>query len=94
MLGSVSVGALVMELLDELTEWRSQDSLERALRPIFATMACQSALQAGRYISQPEIHTLLQDWAHDRYPMTCPHGRRVALCHSLQELQTLFARPT
>lgn len=94
MLGSVSVGPLVMELLDELTEWRSQDSLERALRPIFATMACQSAVQAGRSMSQPEIHTLLQDWAQERYPMTCPHGRRVALRHSLQELQTLFARPT
>ncbi len=94
MLGSISVGPLVMELLDELTEWRSQDSLERALRPIFATMACQSAVQAGRSMSQPEIHTLLQDWAQERYPMTCPHGRRVALRHSLQELQTLFARPT
>ncbi|MGD9852448.1 MAG: DNA mismatch repair endonuclease MutL [Nitrospirales bacterium] len=94
MLGSGSVGALVMELLDELTEWRSQDSLERALRPIFATIACQSAVQAGRSMSPPEIHTLLQDWAQERYPMTCPHGRRVALRHSLEELQTLFARAT
>lgn len=94
MLGSISVGPLVMELLDELSEWRSQDSLERALRPIFATMACQSAVQAGRSMSQPEIHALLQDWAQERYPMTCPHGRRVALRHSIEELQTLFARPT
>ena len=94
LLGSVSVGPLVTELLEELTEWRSQDSLERTLRPIFATMACQSAVQAGRSMSQPEIHTLLQDWAQEQYPMTCPHGRRVALRHSIEELQTLFARPT
>ncbi|MDR4494017.1 MAG: DNA mismatch repair endonuclease MutL [Nitrospirales bacterium] len=93
-LGSVSVGPLVMELLEELTEWRSQDSLEKALRPIFATMACQCAVQAGRAMSHPEIHTLLQDWAQERFPMTCPHGRRIALRHSVQELQTLFARPT
>ena len=94
LLGSVSVVPLIMELLEELTEWRSQDSLDRALRPIFATMACQSAVQAGRPMSQQEIHTLLQDWAQEQFPMTCPHGRRVALRHSLEELQTLFARPT
>ena len=94
LLGPVSIGPLVLELLDELSEWRSQSSLERTLRPIFATMACQSAVQAGRSMSEPEILTLLQDWAHEQFPMTCPHGRRIALRHSLEELQTLFARPT
>ncbi|MCA9464154.1 MAG: hypothetical protein KC643_01720, partial [Nitrospira sp.] len=84
----------VMELLEELTEWRSQDSLERTLRPIFATMACQSAVQAGRSMAPPEIQTLLQDWANEQYPLTCPHGRRIAIRHSFEELQTLFARPT
>ena len=94
LLGSVSIGPLVMELLEELTEWRSQDSLERTLRPIFATMACQSAVQAGRSMAPPEIQTLLQDWANEQYPLTCPHGRRIAIRHSFEELQTLFARPT
>lgn len=93
LLGSISVGPLIVELLEELSEWRSQSSLERTLRPIFATMACQSAVQAGRSMSEPEIQTLLQDWAQEQFPMTCPHGRRIALRHSLEELQTLFARP-
>ena len=91
-LGTVTVGPLVSELLEELSEWRSTDSLETLLRPILATMACQSAVQAGRTMALPEISTLLHDWAQENFPMTCPHGRRVAIRHSVEELNTLFAR--
>ena len=91
-LGAVAVGPLILELLEELSEWQSKDSLETLIRPILATMACQSAVQAGRTMTLPEITTLLQDWAQEKFPMTCPHGRRVALRHSLEELNTLFAR--
>lgn len=92
-LGNVSVGPLVLELVEELSEWQSTDSLEKKIRPILATMACQSAVQAGRPMTQPEIKELLQDWAQENFPMTCPHGRRVAIRHSLEDLHTMFARP-
>ena len=91
-LGSTAVGPLVLELLEELSEWKSTDSLETLIRPILATMACQSAVQAGRTMTLPEISTLLHDWAQENFPMTCPHGRRVAIRHSVEELNTLFAR--
>lgn len=93
MLGNISVGPLVLELLDELSEWQSTDSLNNTIKPILATMACQSAVQAGRPMTQAEITILLQDWAQENFPMTCPHGRRVAIRHSLEELHTIFARP-
>jgi DNA mismatch repair protein MutL len=92
-LGNVSVGPLILELLEELSEWQSTDSLENKIRPVLATMACQSAVQAGRPMTPPEIKELLQDWAQENFPMTCPHGRRVAIQHSLEELHTVFARP-
>ncbi len=92
LLGTVAVGPLVLELLDELAEWKSTESLETLLRPILASMACQSAVQAGRHMALPEIATLLHDWAQENFPMTCPHGRRVAIRHSVEELNTLFAR--
>jgi len=91
-LGSITVGPLVLELLEELSEWKSTDSFETLIRPILATMACQSAVQAGRTMTLPEIATLLHDWALESFPMTCPHGRRVAIRHSVEELNTLFAR--
>ncbi len=91
-LGTVTVGPLVLELLEELAEWKSTNSIDTLIRPILATMACQSAVQAGRTMTLPEISTLLHDWAQENFPMTCPHGRRVAIRHSVEELNTLFAR--
>ncbi len=93
-LGSVSVSGLVAELLEELSEWRSHDALDKLIHPIFATMACQSAVQAGRTMTVPEITELLHDWAQEQFPMTCPHGRRIAITHSFDELNTLFSRPS
>ncbi|MDH3504049.1 MAG: DNA mismatch repair endonuclease MutL [Nitrospirota bacterium] len=93
LLGNISVGSLLLELLDELSEWQSTDALDNTIKPILATMACQSAVQAGRPMTQPEITILLQDWAQENFPMTCPHGRRVAIRHTLEELHTMFARP-
>lgn len=92
-LGNISVGSLILEILEELSEYQSSDSWEKKTRSVLATMACQSAVQAGRPMTQPEIKTLLQDWAQENFPMTCPHGRRVAIRHSLEELHTVFARP-
>ncbi len=91
-LGAVTAAPLVLELVEELSEWKSTDALERLIRPILASMACQSAVQAGRSMTLPEISTLLHDWAEENFPMTCPHGRRVAIRHSVEELNTLFAR--
>jgi len=91
-LGSITISSLVLELLEELSEWKSADSLETLIRPILASMACQSAVQAGRTMTLPEISTLLHDWAQENFPMTCPHGRRVAIRHSVEELNTLFDR--
>ncbi|HNP30190.1 MAG TPA: DNA mismatch repair endonuclease MutL, partial [Nitrospirales bacterium] len=84
MLGNISVGSLILELVDELSEWQSTDILDNTIKPILATMACQSAVQAGRSMTQQEITILLQDWAQENFPMTCPHGRRVAIRHSLE----------
>ncbi len=91
-LGSIAVGPLILELLEELSEWKSTDSFDSVIRPILASMACQSAVQAGRTMTLPEISALLHDWAQEDFPMTCPHGRRVAIRHSVEELNTLFAR--
>ena len=91
-LGTMSYSALIQDVLDDLAEWKSHDSLDAKVRPVLASMACQSAVQAGRPMNAPEITRLLTDWAEEGYPMTCPHGRRVALRFSPQELDKIFGR--
>jgi DNA mismatch repair protein MutL len=92
MLGPISVSLLIHQLVEDLSEWHSVDSLEARIRPIFASMACQTAVQAGRLMTGPEIQELLTDWAREGYPMTCPHGRRIAFRLTLDELNKMFGR--
>ena len=35
---------------------------------------------------------VLEDWVKEGFPMTCPHGRRVTMRFSIEELHRIFRR--
>lgn len=92
LLGRTDGAGLVHGLLEDFTEWSSTTSFEQRLRPILATMACHSAVRAGRSMTLPEIKALIEDWVAEGVPTTCPHGRRIALRLPADELEKIFNR--
>ncbi len=92
LLGTCDYGALVADLLDDLSKWENLQSLEEKVKQIFASMACQGAVQAGRSMEHSEIKQVIEDWIGEGNPMTCPHGRRVAMRFSMDELHHIFGR--
>ena len=92
LLGHTDAVALVHRILEDLTESSSSVSCEQRLWPILATMACHSAVRAGRAMALPEIKVLIEDWVAEGFPTTCPHGRRIALRLPAQELDKIFNR--
>lgn len=84
--------ALVQDLVEDLSEWNTASSLEAKVRPILASLACHSAVRAGRAMALPESKQLIEDWVREGLPMTCPHGRRVALRFPAEELDKIFGR--
>lgn len=90
--GPVDGAALVRDLLEDLSEWATASSLEARLQPVLATLACKSAVQAGRSMALPEIEQLVRDWVNEGLMTTCPHGRRTAFRLSSEELEKLFGR--
>lgn len=84
--------ALVQDLAEDLSEWNAASSLEAKVRPILASLACHSAVRAGRAMALSESRQLIEDWVREGLPMTCPHGRRVALRFPAEELDKLFGR--
>ncbi len=90
--GPLSGGLLVQDLLEDLTEWDSLSSLEVRAQRLLASLACRSAVQAGRSMALPEIEQLIRDWVEEGLIMTCPHGRRTAFRLSNDELDKLFGR--
>jgi DNA mismatch repair protein MutL len=92
MLAQADAEALVHDLIEDLEQWESHSSLEERVKPILASLACHGAVRAGRQMAVPEIQQLIQEWTEEGRIMTCPHGRRVALRLSRDELARMFNR--
>ncbi len=92
LLGNFDYASLIQDLVEELSQWNAVSSLEARVRPVLASLACHGAVRAGRALELPEIKTLIEDWIGEGLPMTCPHGRRVALRLPEAELARIFGR--
>jgi DNA mismatch repair protein MutL len=90
--GPLDGASLVRDLLQDLSQWASASSLDARAQPVLATLACKSAVQAGRSMALPEIERLVRDWVNEGLMTTCPHGRRTAFRLSSDELDKLFGR--
>lgn len=84
--------ALVLDLVDDLSQWNTTSPLDERLRSVMASLACHGAVRAGRAMALPEIKRLIEDWVAEGLPATCPHGRRVALRLPEDELNRMFGR--
>ena len=92
LLGNFDYVSLIQDLVEDLSQWNAVSSLEARVRPVLASLACHGAVRAGRSLELLEIKNLIEDWIGEGLPMTCPHGRRVALRLPEDELARIFGR--
>lgn len=92
LLKPLDYAALVLDLVDDLSQWNQASPLETRLRAVMASLACHGAVRAGRAMELPEIKRLIEEWVDEGLPTTCPHGRRVALRLPEEELARIFGR--
>ncbi|MCC6140217.1 MAG: DNA mismatch repair endonuclease MutL [Nitrospira sp.] len=90
--GAIDAPAFLQDLLDDLSLWGQASSLEARVRPVLASLACHSAVRAGRSMGLPEIRQLTEDWLAEGKIQTCPHGRRTVFQLTGDELEKLFGR--
>lgn len=84
--------ALLRSLVEDWEERTSTPSVQERYNAVLATMACHSAVRAGRRLEQAEMRKLLEDWRDAGFPGTCPHGRRIAMRLTIEELDRIFGR--
>ena len=92
LVGQMDYVALLEDILEDLSEWNSVDSLDKRIRSVLASVACKGAVQAGRLMEAPEMKHVVDDWLREGSPMTCPHGRRISLRFASEELHRIFRR--
>jgi DNA mismatch repair protein MutL len=83
---------LVFEILEIAERELRRLSLDDLRRGIAASIACHAAIKVNMRLDQGKMEWLLQSLAATECPMSCPHGRPIALRYSLRDILKGFHR--
>jgi DNA mismatch repair protein MutL len=83
---------VVLEVLEISETELRKASLEDLRRGIAASIACRAAIKINMRLDQKKMEWLLTELARTEYPMSCPHGRPIALRYSMREILRSFHR--
>jgi DNA mismatch repair protein MutL len=59
---------------------------------IAASIACHAAIKVNMKLEPSKMDWLLTELGKTQHPMSCPHGRPIALRYSIREIQRAFQR--
>jgi DNA mismatch repair protein MutL len=83
----------VLEEVLGVTEKSAQVENEELRRTrIAASIACHAAIKVNMPLEPAKIDWLLAELGKTEHPMSCPHGRPIALRYSLRDIQRAFQR--
>jgi DNA mismatch repair protein MutL len=66
--------------------------LQDVRRRIAASIACHAAIKINMRLDPAKMAWLLDALAATEFPMSCPHGRPIALRYSTREILKAFHR--
>ncbi len=90
--GAGDIEKVVFEIL-EITESELRSaSLDEIRRNLCATIACRAAIKVNMRLEPSKLDWLLRALSRCEYPMTCPHGRPIALRYSTRDILKSFHR--
>jgi DNA mismatch repair protein MutL len=82
----------VFEILEIAERELRRVSLDDVRRAIAASIACRAAIKVNMRLDASKIDWLLNALASTDCPMSCPHGRPIALRYSLRDILKGFHR--
>ncbi len=87
------IEAVILEILEvSESELRGGASLDEIRRSVCATIACRAAIKVNMRLEPTKMDWLIRALAQCEYPMTCPHGRPIALRYSTRDILKSFHR--
>ena len=89
---SSDIERVIFEILEIAERELRRVSLDDLRRGIAASIACHAAIKVNMRLDQGKMEWLLQSLAATDCPMSCPHGRPIALRYSLRDILKGFHR--
>ncbi|MCC7006417.1 MAG: DNA mismatch repair endonuclease MutL [Ottowia sp.] len=92
LLAHADIAALAHDVLRDLRQWGDSHMLEQSQHQLLSTLACHSAVRAGRTLTVPEMNSLLRQMETTQRANQCNHGRPTWIQLSVEHLDRLFLR--
>jgi DNA mismatch repair protein MutL len=86
------VEKVLFEILETAERELRNVSLEDLRRGIAASIACQAAIKINTRLEPAKIDWLIRMLAATSCPMSCPHGRPIALRYATRDILKSFHR--
>ena len=90
--GPAEIEKIIFEILEIADSELRSLSLDDIRRGIAASIACRAAIKVNMKLDQTKMEWLLTALAATDYPMSCPHGRPIALRYSTKDILKGFHR--
>jgi DNA mismatch repair protein MutL len=90
--GPGDIEKIVFEILEISEKELRSASLDEIRRNVCATIACRAAIKVNTRLEPKKIEWLLRALSACEYPMTCPHGRPIALRYGMKDILKSFHR--
>ena len=92
LLGHVDVQRLVLDIVDELSDGGTQQSLQTQLDAILSSVACHGSVRTGRRMQADEMNALLREMEATPHSGQCNHGRPTYVSLAMSDIEKLFGR--
>jgi DNA mismatch repair protein MutL len=90
--GAADLEKILFEILEIAEDEMRGASLDDLRRSICASIACRAAIKINTRLDPAKMEWLLRALAATDCPMSCPHGRPIALHYSTREILKAFHR--
>jgi len=88
----VDARAMILDILDELSDQGESTSLQARVEAILSRVACHSSIRSGRRMRAEEMNALLREMEATPHSGQCNHGRPTYVELKLADIERLFGR--
>ncbi len=86
------IRGLIMDLVDEIAEHDTAQSLQERINDVLSSMACHGSVRSGRRMNVTEMNALLREMEATPMSGQCNHGRPTYVEMDLKDIEKLFGR--
>ncbi len=91
-LGLVDTRAMLLDILDELSDQGESQNVQARIEAVLSRIACHGSVRSGRRMQVDEMNALLREMEATPHSGQCNHGRPTYVELKLSDIERLFGR--